>query len=141
MDTPNPSSRLAGLTLHYVGSLGFELGIPFCTTGLSQSGLLRLLSFTIPLSRLPAPTQYGMAGLHSFRLIICSLQAVKAWLPEFSRQKTVWGPMSKPQVSLTTSVVPMTVSSCINSTGTCYSCYCFFSCHNLFACTVHILNY
>ena len=46
------------------------------------------------------------------------LQAVKAWLPEFSRQKTVWGPMSKPQVGLTAPIVPPTVNACIsNPTG------------------------
>ena len=28
------------------------------------------------------------------------MKALKDWLPEFSRQKTVWGPMSKPQVGL-----------------------------------------
>ena len=28
------------------------------------------------------------------------MNALKDWLPEFSRQKTVWGPMSKPQVGL-----------------------------------------
>ena len=28
------------------------------------------------------------------------INALKDWLPEFSRQKTVWGPMSKPQVGL-----------------------------------------
>ena len=28
------------------------------------------------------------------------IKALKDWLPEFSRQKTVWGPMSKPQVGL-----------------------------------------
>ena len=44
------------------------------------------------------------------------LQAVKAWLPEFSRQKTVWGPMSKPQVGLTAPVVPPTVTSAMVAT-------------------------
>ena len=36
------------------------------------------------------------------------MNALKDWLPEFSRQKTVWGPMSKPQVGLTqpTALVP-----------------------------------
>ena len=36
------------------------------------------------------------------------MNALKAWLPEFSRQKTVWGPMSKPQVGLSqpAAVVP-----------------------------------
>lgn len=28
------------------------------------------------------------------------MNALKDWLPEFFRQKTVWGPMSKPQVGL-----------------------------------------
>jgi protein O-GlcNAcase/histone acetyltransferase len=29
------------------------------------------------------------------------MNALREWLPEFNRQKTVWGPMSKPQVGLT----------------------------------------
>ena len=45
-----------------------------------------------------------------------SLQAVKAWLPEFSRQKTVWGPMSKPQVGLTAPVVPPTAVNAMVAT-------------------------
>ncbi len=47
-------------------------------------------------------------------------RAVKAWLPEFSRQKTVWGPMSKPQVVLTSTpaLVPAVVSTMATATST-----------------------
>ena len=47
---------------------------------------------------------------------LMTLQAVKAWLPEFSRQKTVWGPMSKPQVGLTAPVVPPTAVNAMVAT-------------------------
>lgn len=36
------------------------------------------------------------------------LAAIKEWIPEFSKQKTVWGPMSKPQVVLTVTAAPLT---------------------------------
>ena len=47
------------------------------------------------------------------------IKALQEWLPEFSRQKTVWGPMSKPQVGLSQplNLVPG-VNTCMASTST-----------------------
>ena len=49
------------------------------------------------------------------------INALKDWLPEFSRQKTVWGPMSKPQVGLSQP------AALIPGVTTCnYLCYKYF---------------
>ena len=47
------------------------------------------------------------------------IKALQAWLPEFSRQKTVWGPMSKPQVGLSQplNLIPG-VTTCMATTST-----------------------
>ena len=52
------------------------------------------------------------------------VNALKDWLPEFSRQKTVWGPMSKPQVGLSQ---PAALVSGVNTCKTHY----FFSCTSM----------
>lgn len=48
------------------------------------------------------------------------LKAIKSWIPEFSKQKTVWGPMVKPQVGLaaTPAALVPSVTTCLVNTNT-----------------------
>ncbi|TRY79824.1 hypothetical protein TCAL_10265 [Tigriopus californicus] len=46
------------------------------------------------------------------------INAIKEWMPEFDKQKTVWAPMSKPQVGLTAPTLIPTVNTCMSTTGT-----------------------
>jgi len=55
-----------------------------------------------------APPQLSSGVYHPHNALYA---AVIDWIPEFAKQKTVWGPMSKPQVGLTApTIIPSVVT-------------------------------
>lgn len=56
---------------------------------------------------------------HVYHPRIALKSAIRDWLPEFNRVKSVWGPISKPQVGLNpTGILQPIINTCINSTST-----------------------